>query len=159
MSANRVYTLVATVIVALLLIAYLAVVAWAGYLSLTMSEKPSVPAAVTNLFTGVAGLIAAHFAAVYGLSQAGPANVRAQLRSVRTWVRGPAEMQGGGDELRQWISVIAVVVYLISVLLAWLFWFVDGLSENTADLVKNLATTGVGAFLGVLAFMLRLPSR
>jgi hypothetical protein len=43
-------------------------------------------------------------------------------------------------------------------LVAWGFWAANGFSKETLDIVKNLATTGGGAFIGLAAFMLRPQS-
>jgi hypothetical protein len=61
------------------------------------------------------------------------------------------------DKRLSGIQVAAAYVYFFSLLLAVVFWGIDGFAANTEQLLKNLSSTLVGVVVGLLAVELNVP--
>jgi|GEM_PF-4092183 hypothetical protein len=111
----------------------------AGISSLNDAGEPNIPTAISALVTGVGGGLATNFGAFMGIT-------------LNT---------GGGSgafKIPQFelpsAQALGALVYFGCLLLAGAFWALDGLSENTAELIRNQGATLAGAIVGIVVVTL-----
>lgn len=145
--------------------AYMGGIVWAGVESLQSPTEPILPEIVTNAVTAIGGALATHFGASFGLARfTGRSLSPDPIRPwhVRAWAATLPQDRGTADELSasQWIQVGAAYLYVISLLMAAVFWGLDDLfSPNSAILLRNMTFTLVGVAVGVLTVTLNVGLR
>lgn len=159
---------VVLIIVAVGAVLYLAAIFVAGVQSLQQDAEPAIPEVAVYLVTLIGAALATHFGAVFGISQFTGGNPRPipGITQVSTWSvlperkvdrvstpDGEEQAKGGQYErLQQW----AVYFYVFSLILALTFWILDGLSDSTSEIIRNMTWTFVGVIGGVVAIALNV---
>jgi hypothetical protein len=145
------------IIVLLAAVAYIGGIIWAGIASVKMVEEPTIPEIVTLAITVIGGALATHFGAICGISRfAGDqTNPPPPVWKVNTWARSP-QRAGEPTQPLDTAQVIAAYLYFFSLVLAIIFWGVDGFSPNSAKVLSNMSFTFIGVLAGVIAIVLNI---
>lgn len=141
-------------LLALAAAAYVGGIAWAGIASLGSPDEPPLPEIVTYAITAIGGLLATHFGAALGISQFSGGTRGPDLRFWR-WARLP-ERAGAAADMLDWLQIAAAYLYAISLLGAFVFWAIDGLSPTSARTLVNMSFTLIGVFVGIGAVALNV---
>ena len=121
------------------LLGYFGAIIYAGVESLRTDGPPEIPEILTFVVTSVGGILATFWGALLAVYRS----------------RKPPS-PGSSDGKFTKIQVIAAYGFIIALATGTLFWIVDGLSENSAVILRNCAYTLVGTIVGVLAVMLNV---
>lgn len=54
------------------------------------------------------------------------------------------------------LPIFAAYLYFISLIIALIFWIINGFSDQSAQVLKNMTSTLIGAAAGVLAVYLNV---
>jgi phosphotransferase system glucose/maltose/N-acetylglucosamine-specific IIC component len=149
---------------------YVGGIFWAGIASLTHAgpTPPEIPQIVTQAITVIGAALATHFGALFGISQFTGGNPRPIPRfyQINSWARLPSRkvkvQTAQGVRVREEtppldnVQVLAAYLYFGSLLLALIFWALDGFSNSTADVVRNMSYSLVGVVGGVVAVVLNV---
>ncbi len=136
------------IILALVAVAWIGGIAWAGIASLTSKDTPTLPGIVTQAVTAIGGVLATHFGAVFGINEVARRTRGAKKRG--PWLlRAPLRADGTTQSL-DWIQTTAAYVYVAGLLGALAFWLIDGFSASSAQMLVTLTTTLIGVAVGIL---------
>jgi len=121
--------------------AYFAGIIYAGIASLKTDAEPDIPDIVTAVITGTGGTLATFFGMVFGFNRANEAG--ASQKTKTTELTPPQSVAAWG--------------YLASLVMAVVFWAIDGFSDSSAEVLRSLSMTCPGVFVGALAVSLNVP--
>jgi hypothetical protein len=141
------------VLLALGALFYLAGILWAGVLSLQSNTVPELPEVVTYVITTIGGVLATNFGAVFGISVVPNGGKKAEQLNMFSLLAPPAS-RTKVDKLQ----IIAAYLYIVSLLLALIFWLVDGLSDTSAPVLSTMTFTLIGVIGGLGAVVLGAQS-
>lgn len=141
-------------------IAYIGGILWAGIASIKCPKVPvQIPDLVTQAITGIGAVLATNFGALFGISQFANENRgnNPTLINIKKWYGLPV-MSNSEDKVPflDKLPIYAAYLYFISLLLALIFWCIAGLSDQSAQILKNMTSTLIGAAVGVLAVSLNV---
>lgn len=148
------------ILLAIAAVAYLGGVAWAGIASLQTDEVPEIPAIVTQAITVIGGVLATHTGAVFGIARYLSSNTRLKPKVYNpvAWSVVPKREGVAPGMGLDMIQITAVVVYLVSLLAAVVFWGLDGFADTSAEVLRNMSYTFVGLIGGLLAVQLNVDN-
>lgn len=112
----------------------------AGEASLKDLAEPAIPEALSALVTGVGAALAANFGAFMGIT-------------ISTGNTGSGAFSLPQFELPS-AQALGAAVYFLCLLLAGSYWVRDGLSADTAELIRNQGATVGGAIVGIVVVAL-----
>ena len=149
-------------------IGYICGIIVAGIVTLTSSSTKGpnemMPAFVTQVVTAIGATLATHFGAVFGISQFTGGNPRPipNFFQIHIWARLPPRITLESVTVEKSISrldsvqVIAAYIYFFSLVLAAIFWGLNGFSDHSADIIKNMSVNLLGVMAGVIAVVLNV---
>jgi hypothetical protein len=145
-------------IVAFAALAYVGGIIWAGIASISSPTPPNIPELVTQTITGIGAVLATNFGALFGIAQftGGNKGSNPNPKNVKNWLRLPVIPQKTEISILDHLPVIAAYLYFFSLLIALLFWVIEGFSDQSAQVLKNMTSTLIGAAAGVLAVSLNV---
>jgi hypothetical protein len=134
---------------------YLLGILWAGIASIMTDGVPSIPEFVTQLVSGIGGVLGTHFGAIFGISQLQSPSERS-LAWLKVHTRSSATTQESTTGLLDCLQIIAAYFYVLALLVGFILWGVDKFSVTSAELLKNIAASFLGVLVGVLAVALNV---
>lgn len=141
-------------------LAYIGGILWAGIASIKCPKVPvQIPDLVTQAITSIGAVLATNFGALFGISRF--VNKRSvndtTLINIKKWYGLPV-MPKSADKIDflDKLPVYAGYLYFISLMLAFIFWFITGFSDQSAQILKNMSSTLIGAIVGVVAVYLNV---
>jgi len=141
-------------VLAIAAVAYVGGIVWAGVSSLRSATEPALPQIVTQALTAIGGLLATHFGAVFGISLL-PGGAPQRLLRGFPWARR-GRSAGASAAPLDWIQIAAAYLYLSSLVVAVVFWAIDGFSSQTAQVLITLSSTLIGVVVGIGAVVLNV---
>lgn len=157
---NNQLRVIILILLAIAALAYLGGVAWAGIASLQTDEVPEIPGIVTQAITVIGGVLATHTGAVFGIARYlnGASRPRPKIYNPMAWSVVPKREGVAPRQGLDVIQITAVVVYLLSLLAAVVFWGLDGFVDTSAEVLRNMSYTFVGLIGGLLAVQLNIDN-
>jgi hypothetical protein len=139
--------------------AYIGGIIWAGVASILSPTGPKIPELVTQTITGIGAVLATNFGALFGIAQFTSGNQvsNPNSRSIKKWM-GLPQMSNEQNTVPflDRLPIFAAYLYFISLIIALIFWIINGFSDQSAQVLKNMTSTLIGAAAGVLAVYLNV---
>ena len=141
-------------------VAYLGGVVWAGIASLQTDKVPEIPEIVTQAVVVIGGVLATHTGAVFGIARylSSGQKLKPSMFSLASWAKLPLKAGAKAEPSLDFVQIAAVVVYIVSLLAAVVFWGLDGFSDTSAEVLRNMAYTFIGLIGGLLAVQLNVDN-
>lgn len=134
--------------------AYFAGIIWAGFASLAKETVPKIPEIVTLTITAIGAILATNFGAQLGIARfikVNPASNPNLIISKRFMGLPLVTNANNKFSILDHLPIIATYLYFISLTMALIFWGLDKLSDDSAQVLKNMSSTLIGALAGLLA--------
>jgi hypothetical protein len=131
-------------VIGVVLVIYVGVVIDAGRKSLVEAEEPEISPALTGATTAVASALATNLGAFLGISI----------------VTGKFSPQGLRETFKApTVQAIFALLYVVVLFIALYYWWKDGFSEKTAEIIRTQAATLIGVGVGAFAVLLNTKLR
>jgi hypothetical protein len=141
-------------------LAYIGGILWAGIASIQCPKVPvELPDLVTQTITSIGAVLATNFGALFGISKFVNENrgKNPTLINIKKWYGLPVMPKSENKvAFLDKLPVYAAYLYFISLILALVFWGITGFSDQSAQILKNMTSTLIGAAAGVLAVYLNV---
>jgi len=137
-------------------LAYLLGIIYIGQVNLKHDPGVKISPFVILIITVIGGVLATHFGAVFGLCQSS-GKPREQVPgplSVHVWARVEGQENQPPQPVLNWLQVAAAYFYFFSLILAAVYWGLDGFSEVSHEVLRNMSSTLLGVAGGILAIVL-----
>jgi len=137
---------------------YFVAIVWVGTQNRVPGFDPTtIPPIVTLLITTIGGILATHTGAVFGIAKY-LGDGRGLLAMLMAILPGRRKDEFPYTEAQVW----AVVLYIVVLILATVFWALDGdglFHEGAAPVLRNMTHTLVGVVGGVFAVWLNVKPK